>query len=136
MSGQGTPEAKQLERAQREVEQAKQRLASTMGALQYRLRPATLMNQAWEGVREKSGEFADDALQVVKDRPVTASGIVAGSVIYLARHPLARLFSGLFSRGRDEDDPSVVTASLDGNDESYDLTAPTVDKARFEGVNA
>ena len=57
----------QLERAQYEVEIAKRRFSSTLGALQYRLKPGTLANQAWTGVREKSGEVADDALGSVNE---------------------------------------------------------------------
>ena len=70
-----------IEQAQREVERAKQRLASTMGALQYRLKPGNLMSDAWEGVREKSGEVADGALQAVKDRPAASTCILASHYI-------------------------------------------------------
>ena len=41
----------QLERAQYEVEIAKRRFSSTLGALKYRLKPGTLAYQAWTGVR-------------------------------------------------------------------------------------
>jgi hypothetical protein len=123
----------QLARAQYEAEQAKKRLASTMGALQYRLKPGTLMNNAWEGVRDKSSDFADDALQAVKERPGAASGVVAAVLIYLARDPLWRVVSRIFAR--DEDD-GIVRANLTEHDENYDLTAPTVERSMNEGVNA
>jgi ElaB/YqjD/DUF883 family membrane-anchored ribosome-binding protein len=127
------PKAK-LAKAQYEAAQAKKRLASTLGALQYRLKPGTLMNHAWEGVRDKSSEMADDALAAVKERPRAASGVLATIVFFLARKPLGRAASKLFSRRKDEDD-GVITADLD-NHEDYDLTAPTVQRSINEGVNA
>ena len=125
---------RRLAEASMEVEQAKKRLASTMGALQYRLKPATLMNNAWEGVRDKSGEVADDAFQAVKRRPGTISGILAAIVLFIAREPLWRLILGLFTDER-EADRDTVPANLE-HDENYDITAPTVERSRQEGVNA
>ena len=141
---QQNPGIKQLELAQYQAEQAKKRLNSTLGALQYRLKPGTLANHAWGEVREKSSEMADDALeavhgltdgavQVVKERPVAISGIAAGIVLFLARRPLWKGASRLFSRGRE--DEGVVQADLE-NHEKYDLTAPTVQRSLNEGVNA
>lgn len=135
----------QLERAQYEVEIAKRRFSSTLGALQYRLKPATLANQAWSGVREKGGEVADDALhgvndmadgavRAVKDRPVAASGIAAAILVFLLRAPLWRAAKGVFSRH--EEDPGVIKADLDNHDDKYDLTAPKVDRSQREGVSA
>jgi hypothetical protein len=128
------PEA-DLARAQYAAIQAKKRLASTAGALQYRLKPATIANHAWEGVRDKSNELADDALQAVKERPAAASGVLAAIVVFLARHPLWRAATRIVSRGGDEDE-GVVKANLNTHDEQYDLTAPTVDRPAYEGVSA
>jgi hypothetical protein len=135
----------QLERAQYEVEIAKRRFSSTLGALQYRLKPATLANQAWSGVREKSGEVADDALhgvndmadgavRAVKDRPVAASGVAAAILVFLLRAPLWRAAKGVFSRH--EEDSGVIKANLDNHDDNYDLTAPKVERSQREGVSA
>ena len=125
-----------IEQAQREVERAKQRLASAVGALQYRLKPGNLMSDAWEGVREKSGEVADGALQAVKDRPAAASGILAALVIFRARDPLWRAACGLLSDDDEEQSAGTIKADLDNHDKDYDLTAPTVKKSRKQGVNA
>ncbi len=127
------PEA-DLARAQYEAIQAKNRIISTAGALQYRLKPATIANQAWEGMRDRSTELADDALQAVKERPGAASGVVAAIVVFLARHPLWRVATRIVSR-RSEDE-GVVTTRLDTQDENYDLTAPKVDRSAYEGVSA
>ncbi len=93
-----------LERAQREAETARARLASTLAALQERLRPSALANQAWTGVRDKSSELADEAVEAVKQRPVAASGLVAAVVLYLARQPLLSAASRLWSK--DDEEPA------------------------------
>lgn len=126
-------EARRLEEAAADVERHKRRLAATLGALQYRLKPANLMNQAWEGVRDKGSEVADNTLQAVKDRPAAVSGVLAGIALFIAREPLRRLVSGFFSRDR-QSDGDTIQAHLE-HDQDYDLTAPTV-QSRPEGVNA
>lgn len=138
--------ADQLRGAQSQVEQAKRRFSSTLGALQYRLKPGTLANHAWVGVRDKSSEIADEtlhsvngmadtAVKAVKERPVAASGIAAAVLIFLARGPLWRLVSRPFSN-RAEEDEGVVTTNLDDHQGRYDLTAPSVEASLNEGVSA
>ena len=130
-----TPETVLIEEAKREVERARRQFASTAGALQYRLKPANLMSSAWDGVREKSGEMADDAIETVKERPVAASGILAGIVLFLAREPLWRLASGFLRQDEeDEVDTGTIRADLDHHDKEYDLTAPIVKRSKKEGV--
>lgn len=93
-----------LERAQREAEMARARLASTLAALQERLRPSALANQAWTEVRDKSSELADEAVEAVKQRPLAASGLIAGVILYLARQPLMSAASRLWSK--DDEEPA------------------------------
>jgi hypothetical protein len=135
---------RQLELAQYQAEQAKKRFNSTLGALQYRLKPGNLANHAWGGVRDKGSEMADDAMeavqgltdgafQAVKERPVAVSGIAAGILLFLARRPLWRGASRLFSS--DTEDEGVIHADLEHH-EKYDLTAPVVEGSKNEGVNA
>lgn len=123
-----------LKRAKIEAEIAKQRLSSTAGALQQRLKPGSLANEAWTGVKDKSEELADEALQAVKDRPVQASGLLAAILIFLAREPLWDALSSLF-RGRTEDD-DLLTVTVAEDDENYDLAAPAVSRSLNEGVSA
>ena len=141
---QSTAATRQLELAQYQAAQAKKRLTSTVGALQYRLKPGTLAEHAWGEVRDKSSEMADDAfhavngiadgtLHAIKERPVAASGIAAGILLFLARAPLLRAASRLFSSKRE--DEGVVQADLEVH-EKYDLTAPKVQKSLDEGVIA
>lgn len=126
------PGLERIERAKMEAELAKKRLSSTMGTLQYRLKPSTIANDAWEGVKGKSGELTDTALQAVKDRPVTASGILAAFLVFLARDPLWHLISRLFGG----DDEGAVTTNLKTKEKHYDLAAPPVAKSVKQGVSA
>lgn len=126
--------AEQIQRAKIEVELAKKRLHATSTTLQQRLTPGSLANQAWSGVRDKSSELTDDALQAVKDRPMTAAGIFAAFVVFLAREPLWHAVSGFFGSEPDTDD--LLIANLDENEEHYDLAAPAVSRSLNEGVSA
>ena len=114
-----------LEQAKIESERARKRVASTLGALQHRLRPATLANQAWSGVREKGSELADDAVQAVKERPIASSGLLAAFALFLAREPILSAASRLFSRGGGTNE--------DATDEE---SRPRGGRTTNEGVNA
>lgn len=123
----------ELARAKFEAERAKKELASTMAALRYQLKPGTLAHNAWEGVRGKSSEVADQGMLAVKERPVTASGVAAALLLFLARQPLMRFAGKLLGPRKDE---TVVTADLKHHDKDFDLTAPVVERSRHEGVSA
>lgn len=130
-----TPEER-LRQAQSNVVLSRRRMQSSIGALQYRLKPGTLVNNAWEGVRDRGETLADDALQAVKERPGTVSGVIAGFVLFLAREPLWRLVTGLVPHRRSEEESHIIKADLDGHDKNFDLTAPTAPRSQPEGVNA
>ncbi len=127
------PGLRELERAKVEAELSKKRLTSTLGTLQERLKPGNLASEAWDGVRDKGSELADNTMQTVKDRPVAASGIVAAIAIYLARNPLMRLASRVFNG---EDNSDLVTTKVSSKDNNYDLAAPAVSRSIDEGVSA
>lgn len=131
-----TISADNIERAKIEAEQARKQLANTLGAVQYRLRPANLMSDAWDGVRDKSSALADDAVQAVKDRPAAASGVVAAVAIFLAREPILKAVSRFFASKKEPAEEGLITADLITVDENYDLTAPTVERSLNEGVSA
>ncbi|HEY0626852.1 MAG TPA: DUF3618 domain-containing protein [Allosphingosinicella sp.] len=127
------PDAEALERAKREQELARQRFTTTLHTLQYRLKPGTLANDAWTGVKDKTGTMTDSALQTVKDRRLTVSGVIAAIVIFLARDSLWTAISKLI---RGEDDSDLVKTKIHKKDENYDLAAPTVSRSVKEGVSA
>lgn len=109
--------------ARQEAERARQRLLATAAELQQRLKPGTLASSAWEGVKDKGGEIADDAVEAVKTRPVPVAAALAAFTLFLARAPLKAAVSRLFSGG-EEGDEDLVTVRVDGTDRDYDLTAP------------
>ena len=127
-----TPGLVRLQSAKSDAELAKRQLSSTMGALQYRLKPGNLASDAWSGVKEKSGAMADDALQAVKDRPVAASGILAALLVFLARDPIRAVVSGMLH----DEDKDLIKADLAKTDDNYDLAAPVVARSLHEGANA
>jgi hypothetical protein len=97
-----------LTRAKSEAEQARRRLAATLAELQARLKPATLASNAWEGVKDRSGELADDAVQAVKGRPVAVSAALAAFTLFLARAPIKSAIAGFFSD--DDEEPPARSA--------------------------
>lgn len=127
--------ARELTQARREAERARRSLAATLAELQERLRPGTIASNAWEGVKDKSGAIADDAVEAVKSRPMIVSAVVAAFTLFLARAPLRSAASRLFS-GDDEEEEDLVTTRLDTETDRYDLTAPLAARTENEGVSA
>lgn len=120
-----------VEAAKREAEAARRRLDSTLVALQQRLHPKSLATEAWDGVKEKSGDLAEGALGAVKQRPGAVSLAVGAAVLFLARDPLRRAVGRAFSKGRDADeDEGRITTTIDTESENYNAAAPLVDAAR------
>ena len=89
--------------ARREAEAARTRFFATAAELQERLRPGNLASNAWEGVKDKSGELADDAMQAAKARPVVVSAALAAFTLFLARAPIKSAVSNLISGEGGED---------------------------------
>jgi hypothetical protein len=124
-----TPEA--IEAAKRESEAARRRLDSTLVALQQRLHPKSLATEAWDGVKEKSGDLAEGALTTVKQRPGAVSLALGAAVLFLARDPLRRAVGRAFSRREEEDEEDGrITTTIDTTSENYNAAAPLVDAAR------
>ena len=121
---------REITRAKQEAELARRQLLATAGELQQRLKPTNIASNAWEGVTDKAGEFADDAVQAVKARPVAVSAALGAFTLFLARAPIRSAVSRLFAKKADED---LVTTRLDGGDSNYDLTAPVAERRTDEG---
>lgn len=135
-----TGTAADILRAKREAEAARRRVTATLGEVQYRLKPGTIAGNAWEGVRDKGTNLAEDAMEVVKARPVAVSAVLGAFTLFLARAPLKSVASRLFSR-RSHEDEDLVTTRLDSGrsdsqEQRYDLTAPNAVPADSEGVSA
>lgn len=74
-----------------EAERARARLMQSAHRLQERLSPRTLARGAWEGAKDKGADIAENAVDAVRSRPLTTTGIVAGIALFLAREPLKDL---------------------------------------------
>lgn len=125
--------AEAIEAAKREAEAARRRLDSTLVALQQRLHPKALATEAWDGVKEKSGDLAEGALGAVKQRPGAAAAAVGAIVLFLARDPLRRAVGRAFSKQPEDD--GRITTRVETDQENYDAAAPTITEPLGEGVN-
>jgi ElaB/YqjD/DUF883 family membrane-anchored ribosome-binding protein len=125
--------AETIEAAKREAEAARRRLDSTLVALQQRLHPKSLATEAWDGVKEKSNDLAEGALDAVKQRPGAVSLAVGAAVLFLARKPLGRGLSKAFSKA--EEDDGRITTRIETDNENYNAAAPVITAPLGEGVN-
>lgn len=126
--------ADEIRTAKADAERARRQLAATAAELQQRLKPGTIASHAWEGVKDRSGELADGAVEAVRTRPKVVSAALAAFTLFLARRPIAAAASRLFSADESEED--LVTTRLDRGDEHYDLTAPVAARSDTEGAIA
>ncbi|MEO8454078.1 MAG: DUF3618 domain-containing protein [Sphingomicrobium sp.] len=81
--------------ARSEVERSRSRLIATAHELQERLSPRTLARSTWEGAKMKGADLAEDAVDVVRSRPLAATGVAAAIAMFLAREPLIGLVGKL-----------------------------------------
>ena len=123
-----------IEQAKRQAVRARARLDSTLIALQQRLRPANLAGEAWDGVKDKSADLADGALNAVRKRPAAVSLAVGAVALFLAREPIRRAATRLFTDGEDEADDRIVTR-IETADAKFSSATPIVDASVTEGVN-
>jgi hypothetical protein len=91
-------------RARAEVAAARERLLGSAHALQARLKPSVLANDAWESARDAGESAANGAARAISKRPIAASAAAIGVTALLARKPIARLIARL--RGKDYDGDS------------------------------
>jgi len=73
-----------------EVERTRAALLDTARELQQRLQPKTLASEAWENVKNKGADLAEDAVDAVAKRPVAVGSVVAALALFLARDPLKK----------------------------------------------
>lgn len=73
------------------VETSRRRLASTFALLQSRLAPASLKREATNKIKQIGTSAARSGIDVVKRNPLTAIGVTAAVIAFVARKPIARL---------------------------------------------
>jgi hypothetical protein len=91
---------------------ARRRFEQTLAAVQDRLRPGNLAEEAWDGVKDKGADLADGAFKAVKSRPKAVSLALGALALFLARQPLKRAVTRLVSGGEDEDGNNRNDAEL------------------------
>ena len=127
--------AQRIAAAKAESLKARSQFLSTATALQQRLRPGTLANQAWTGVKEKGGEIADDAVEAVKHKPAIASGVAAAFLLFLAREPLMSAASRLLNGGS-ADGKSKKERGRRKRANGGEPATPAATRHKDEGVSA
>lgn len=90
---------------------ARARLADTLNEIQARLRPRALVNEAWQEFRERGQEFAEDAVNIARTKPMTISAIVAAAIALFAREPIRQALASLFARRRETADAEAELKS-------------------------
>lgn len=83
--------------AKAEVERSRARLLAAAQELQDRLSPRTLSREAWEGAKNKGADLVEDAVDAVRSRPMTTTGVIAAITLFLAREPLMDLAGKLMN---------------------------------------
>lgn len=124
--------ASEIEAAKRQAMLAKARLDSRMVAVQQRLRPGNLANEAWDGVKDKSEALTETALAEVKKRPVAVSLAAGALALFLARRPLKRAAQRIWAE--EEVDDGIVRTSIPTDDETFNAAAPELVASVTEGV--
>ncbi|QDZ07254.1 DUF3618 domain-containing protein [Sphingomonas panacisoli] len=81
----------ELAKAEAQSAESRQQLASTVVALQSRLKPSALARDAIEELKEVGGEIAQAGVDTIKRHPVTTTGVIAAVTAFFARKPLNRL---------------------------------------------
>ncbi len=88
--------------AREETLRSRARLMVTAQELQDRLSPKVLAKGAWQGAKEKGADLAEDAVDAVRSRPLTTTGVVAAITMFLAREPLIDLAGKLVDGAKDK----------------------------------
>jgi hypothetical protein len=116
--------AAEILKAKREAEHARRELMGTAHDLQTRLKPGTIVGNAWDGVKERGTDIAENTVEAVKARPYPVAAGLAAFTLFLARKPIRSAVSRMFHSGPDE---NLVTTTLD-TEGPYDITAPLTER--------
>jgi ElaB/YqjD/DUF883 family membrane-anchored ribosome-binding protein len=75
-------------RVAQEVEEAKARFSSSLGAVKHRLTPKNLAREAIDKAKERASDTAQASVDKVKANPSTAIGVAAAAILLLFRKPI------------------------------------------------
>ena len=91
---------------------ARTRLNATLGAIQRRVTPRALVDDALREVRERSVGLAEETVSLARRHPVETVAAAAVVTGVIARKPILQAVSRLFSR-RKETSPSSTSSTND-----------------------
>ena len=81
----------EAERARKQFLESLQAFEEPLRDLKQQLTPRHIMGEVWDGAKEKGADLAEDAVDAVRSRPLTTTGVVAAIALFLAREPLMDL---------------------------------------------
>lgn len=87
-----------IEQARRNTAVARARMQSTLGALKYRLSPATIAADTKRKVLDTSGAIGARASKVVNQHPVATTGAAGVAALILFRKPIVKIAKWLSRR--------------------------------------
>lgn len=95
-----------VELAEARAKAARERLATTINQLQYRLKPSTLAQGAIDNATESAKSIALKGAAEVRARPVAAAAVVGAIGLFLSRGWISRALTKRKKAGNDgETDP-------------------------------
>ena len=101
-----------IEQAKRAAVNARAKFEATLAATQARFHPSSLAEEAWDGVKGKGADLADDAIDAVKQRPAAVSVALGAFALFLARAPLKRAVTRLISSDESGADETEAEAGV------------------------
>jgi hypothetical protein len=121
--------AERVEQASRKVREARARLDSTIGALQHRMKPANLAGEAWDGVKGKSADLAEGALDATKKHPAAVAAVLGALGLFLAREPIRRGIGKLVSGNEgEEENEELITTRIETASDRFNVLEPVSGK--------
>ena len=89
---------KDIAAAQARATAAREDLVATLGEIQARLQPKTLIHEGLDKIKERGTQIADETMDAARAKPALAGTIAGAAVLFVARRPIARLLGRLFFR--------------------------------------
>ncbi len=91
--------AAELARARAAALAARARLDTSLAEARERLRPASLVDAAWDEAKDRAARKAADAAAAIRARPGAVALALGAVALFFARRPARRAISRLVGRG-------------------------------------
>lgn len=91
--------------AQANADLARARLMTTLGELQERISPRSIVHDVADGLRERGTALGGEAVTLARRRPLAVSGVAAALALFVTRKRIAALL-------RRDETPARVTSLI------------------------